>query len=257
VRTATVEEVIASIDAAAQRRPGGALAFDGDGTLWSGDIGEDFFTALLAARRIAPAAEEALFREAREHDVDASGTAVDVAHRIHAAYLAERFPEERVCELMTWAFAGWARAEMDAFADGVVAASRLRERLHGETCDVVAWARARGHDVFLVSASPRSIVQAAARIVGIEDANVVAATELRSVEDVVLPAVERPIPYGPGKVTRLRALLGVRALYAAFGDNAFDVAMLREAEVPVAIRPKPRLVARAPEVPGLVTLAPR
>ena len=45
-----------------------------------------------------------------------------------------------------------------------------------------------------------------------------------------------------------------RVLYAAFGDNAFDVAMLREARVPVAIRPKPRLLERAGEVDGLVVL---
>jgi phosphatidylglycerophosphatase C len=64
----------------------------------------------------------------------------------------------------------------------------------------------------------------------------------------------RPIPYGAGKVMHLRAKLGARPLYAAFGDNAFDVAMLREARVPVAIRPKPRLVERAGEVPALVVL---
>jgi phosphoserine phosphatase len=52
----------------------------------------------------------------------------------------------------------------------------------------------------------------------------------------------------------LRAKLGARPLYAAFGDNAFDVPMLREARVPVAIRPKPRLVERAGEIPGLLVL---
>jgi phosphoserine phosphatase len=47
-----------------------------------------------------------------------------------------------------------------------------------------------------------------------------------------------------------------RPLYAAFGDNAFDVSLLAGAAVPVAVRPKPRLRARAGEVPGLVELAP-
>ena len=38
------------------------------------------------------------------------------------------------------------------------------------------------------------------------------------------------------------------------GDNAFDVALLLQARVPVAVRPKPRLRERAAEVPGLVEL---
>ena len=47
VRTATVAELIATLEQHVKQEPGGAIAFDGDGTLWSGDIGEDFFEALL------------------------------------------------------------------------------------------------------------------------------------------------------------------------------------------------------------------
>ena len=82
-----------------------------------------------------------------------------------------------------------------------------------------------------------------------------AAREACDAAGIVQCAVERPIPYGSGKVTHLRERLGAdRVLYAAFGDNAFDVAMLREARLPVAIRPKARLVERAAEVPALVVL---
>jgi len=57
-------------------------------------------------------------------------------------------------------------------------------------------------------------------------------------------------------MTRLREAIGHdRPLYASFGDNGFDVALLAGASVPVAVRPKPRLRARAAEVPGLVELA--
>ena len=69
-------------------------------------------------------------------------------------------------------------------------------------------------------------------------------------------AVEAPIPYGPGKVHALRERIGAsRPLYAAFGDNAFDVALLNEAFIPVAVRPKPRLRERAAEVQNLVETA--
>lgn len=255
VRDASIREVTDRIRDAAGREPGGAIAFDGDGTLWSGDIGEDFFAALVAARRIEPAAHEALRREAAAEGLDAEGSAADVAHRIHQAYLDGTFPEERVCEIMTWVFAGWTRDAMNAFAAATVDAIHLRARLHGEAVEVARWARAHAIEVHLVSASPRAVVEAAARLVGIDVACVTAATEVVGDDGVVAPAVERPIPYGPGKVARLREKLGARALYAAFGDNAFDVALLREARVPVAIRPKARLVERAAEVPGLTVLA--
>jgi HAD superfamily phosphoserine phosphatase-like hydrolase len=246
--------VIARIDEEAARAPGGAVAFDGDGTLWSGDIGEDFFAALVEGRRLLPAVREALAREADAERIDANGEAHEIAHRIHLAYLAHSFPEERVCEIMTWAVAGWRADDVDQFADEVIRAVDLKARLHGEALRVVEHARARGLDVHLVSASPRPIVHAAARLVGIEAMRVTSATERVDGRGIVLSEVDRPIPYGPGKVKRLREKLGERPLYAAFGDNAFDVALLNEACVPVAIRPKARLVERAAEVPGLVVL---
>ncbi|MBX3192886.1 MAG: HAD-IB family phosphatase [Labilithrix sp.] len=256
VRTITVTELTSSLDAHVSRHglERCAIATDGDGTLWSGDIGEDFFEALLREGRVSDVARAPLAREAEAEGIDATGDAVAIAQRIHAAYHAGTFPEERVCEIMTWAFAGWSRVELDRFAASVIEAVGLRARLHGEALRVIAWARERGVMTCLVSASPRAIVEAAARLVGIDLAHVTSATELCDDGGVVRAACDLPIPYGEGKVTRLRAIVGERALVAAFGDNAFDVAMLSQAAVPVAIRPKPRLLARAGEVPDLVVL---
>lgn len=257
VNPVTVAEVIALLEEQVAREPGGAIAVDGDGTLWSGDIGEDYFEALLEDGAISALAHEALVSEAAAEDIDTAGGAVAVARRIHAGYLAGTFPEERVCEIMTWIFAGWTPAEAQAFAERVLVKVGLDARLHAETLDVVAWARSQNVTTFLVSASPRAVVEQAARRVGIDVANVASATEERDSSGFIVPRVVRPIPYGPGKVMHLRAKLGGRPLYAAFGDNAFDVAMLRESRIPVAIRPKPRLIERAAEVPGLRVLERR
>jgi phosphoserine phosphatase len=254
VRTITVTEVIDAIEAAASREPGGAIAFDGDGTIWSGDIGEDFFAALLARGLNEEAAREALACEARAAGLDAGGTAREIAHRIHDAYVEGRFPEERVCEIMTWAAAGWSRTELDRFSAQVIESIGLRDRLHGEALCVIEHARRIGIQVLLVSASPRTVVDQAARLVGLDPAMVAAACETCDSSGIVQCSVERPIPYGDGKVRRLRERLGGRALYAAFGDNAFDVPMLLEARLPVAIRPKQRLVERAAEVRDLAVL---
>jgi phosphatidylglycerophosphatase C len=257
VKNATVAEVVALLDEQIARDPGGAIAVDGDGTLWSGDIGEDLFEALLDDGAISAPAHEALVREAAAEKLETHGGAVAVGRRIHAAYHAGTFPEERVCEIMTWIFAGWTPDEADAFADRVLVKVGLEGRLHAETLEIVAWARAKNVTTFLVSASPRNVVEQAARRVGIDRANVASATEERDSGGFIVPSVVRPIPYGPGKVMHLRAKLGARPLYAAFGDNAFDVAMLREARIAVAVRPKPRLVERASEVPGLLVLERR
>jgi phosphatidylglycerophosphatase C len=255
VELQSAEEVWSRIEAQARARPGGVVATDGDGTLWSGDVGEDLFHAFVDLGEVAPPALEALRREAREHAIADDGTGQDVARRIYAAYVDGRFPEERVCELMTWCFAGWQQATVEAFARRVVDRVGLGARLHREVLHVLERAREAGLEVILVSASPIAVVLAAGARVGFEEAHVVAARP-RYAGDAMLAEVERPIPYGPGKVSRLRERIGDRPLYAAFGDNAFDVAMLGSAAVGVAVRPKPKLRERAHEVAGLVELTP-
>jgi phosphoserine phosphatase len=83
---------------------------------------------------------------------------------------------------------------------------------------------------------------------------VVAATPLLDGREL-RAEVDRPIPYAAGKIGRLRERIGSRDLYAAFGDSGFDLAMLADALVPVAVRPKPRLREGAHAIADLVELA--
>jgi phosphatidylglycerophosphatase C len=236
---------------AAKKLPGGALAFDGDGTLWSGDVGDDLWAAACTRGDFRPRATEAMRNEARAAGLDADG---DVVAALNTAYETHRLPEERMYEIVTWAFAGWTRAELAAFCREVLSARGLAARLHPEVVACLRWARDEGLRVLVVSASPRAVVEEAVHSLGVGTLEVLAATP-RWDPDVMRPEVERPIPYGPGKVHAIRGAIGTSALYAAFGDNAFDVAMLSEACVPVAVRPKDRLRARAAEVAALVELA--
>lgn len=254
VRSVRAEEVVAEIEAVAIANPGGIVATDGDGTLWSGDFGEDLFDAFVEHGRVEEPARVAIDREAREFSIDASGKPATVARRIWDAYVAGDYPEERVCELNTWCFAGWTRDEVATFAREVVERRGLASRLHAELGRVLEGVRRAGIEIILVSASPRAIVEAAANLVGIDVANVVAATP-RYDEKTLLTDVARPIPYGAGKVDGLRARIGERAVYAAFGDNVFDLAMLAHADLAFAVRPKPKLRARAGELPTLRELA--
>jgi phosphatidylglycerophosphatase C len=251
----SADQIIARIEEASRQHPGGVLAFDGDGTLWDGDVGEDFFHAFVAHGDIRAPAHAQMVQEATEHGRPAGGTGKELAARIYKDYLAGLFPEERVCELMTWICADWTYAEVDAFAGEVLARGGLEARLHKEVRRVVRWAEKSAIEVFLVSASPWAIIDHAARFLGLDDAHVVAAHP-QYVDGKMVASVHRPIPYAAGKVVNLRARLGqTRPLYAAFGDNAFDIALLSEAFIPVAVRPKPRLRERAGEVKKLVEIA--
>ncbi|MDB4940951.1 MAG: Hydrolase, haloacid dehalogenase-like family [Labilithrix sp.] len=256
VKAVTVAELIETLEAlrASPGGAGGGIAFDGDGTLWSGDVGEDLFEAVLEEDAFTDVAAGAIAREAESHGLASTGGPVATARRILAAYAADAFPEPRVFEIMAWSFAGRPVAEAEAFAARMLDRVGFAARLHPESMAIVTWAREAGVPTFLVSASPRVVIHEAARRVGVPIAHVACATEQASAGGLVEAAVARPIPYGAGKVTHLRELLAGRPLLAAFGDNAFDVPMLEEARTPVAIRPKPRLLAKADEVPGIVTL---
>ncbi len=250
------DQAWARIEAIAHAEPGGVVATDGDGTLWTGDVGEDLFHTFLREGKVEPAAVVAMRREARDHALSDAGTGREVAQRMYDAYLAGRFPEERLCEMMAWCFAGWTESDLRAFAREVVDKGKLSTRIQEEVRRVLERVRAAGIEIVLVSASPMAVVLEAGSRLGFSREQVVAA--LPQIGDGrVLPEVERPIPYGGGKVARLRERVGAeRTLYAAFGDNVFDVALLASARLPFAVRPKPRLRAQAHQVPQLVELAP-
>jgi phosphatidylglycerophosphatase C len=236
-----------------QSSPRGALAFDGDGTLWSGDVGEDFFYGILESGRLSNVAARAVARIAEESGVDASGDGAHVARRIYDAYLAGRFDELHVCEIMTWINAGWTATETTEFVLETVG-SAFAARIHPEVRIVIDEARRAGHEIFVVSASPRPIVEAAAGVAGIPTTHVLAATAVLE-GDRFAARVHRPIPYGAGKAEALKKHLGDLPLLAAFGDNAFDAEMLAMAERPIAVRPKMRLVALAPQIARIRQLA--
>jgi phosphoserine phosphatase len=230
------------------------LALDADGTLWTGDVGIDLFTALLASGDVREAARDALAVEAEAAGVDDPGpSAPALARALFDAFLEERYAEDRAFGMMAWAFAGWTEAEMAAFARRVAAERALAERIRPGMTAVLRWADDRGVEALLVSASPRAIVEVGASHAGIAPRSVLAMTP--AVEGGrLLARLGGPATYGEGKIRAIRAARPGAPLVAAFGDGAWDVDMLRAAAVPVAVWPSERLLARAGEVPGLSIL---
>lgn len=235
------------------------IAFDGDGTLWTGDVADRIWHALLEEQLVRDEARPALMRECASFELDTSGDVIALCTRLFQAYVDGHFPEERICEVQAWSFAGWTRAEIELFVDRILFTPSAKEpslldTYIGETCEILAAAKARGVPVFVVSASPAHVIERAVRPLGVSQ--VLGSRVLWSEDDRVLPDVERPICYGPGKVRALRRVLEGRPLLAAFGDNLFDLQMLQFARIGVMVRPKPRLLA-LPEAKALPTLAER
>jgi phosphatidylglycerophosphatase C len=252
VELLTAEAIVERIRASPpEARDRGVIAFDGDGTLWSGDVGEDFFEAVVEHGRFLPVAVDAMCavgRTAGLPGMDAGhGAGVAIARALFAAYLEHKVPEEVICEVIASMCAGWREEEVAELTRAVVRDLDARRRT--ELRAVVDWARGEGIEVFLVSASPRPVVEAAGEAWGFDRDHVLAATA-PFVDGVMQATVVRPIPYGPGKLVQLRARIGERPLLAAFGDNVFDVPMLEAARVAVAVEPKQRLLARLEEMPG-------
>jgi phosphatidylglycerophosphatase C len=221
------------------------MAFDGDGTLWTGDVGEDLFHAALRDAYLLDDARPALLAEAarfsiRLSEAEAQGDANAIARVLFTSYLAGDYPERETCAMMAWCYAGRALTEVEALARGVLADKDLEARLTPELASVIEWGRRHGVRLVLVSASPRPVVEAAGSAWGFGPADIAAATPAVSAGRV-LPELASPVPYAEDKLTAGRALFGDARWLASFGDNVFDIDMLQAAELGVAVRPKPRL----------------
>jgi phosphoserine phosphatase len=217
------------------------IAFDGDGTLWSGDVGEDLFRAALHQDFLLDDALPALALEAEQYRVplgNAQG-ANAVARLLVAAYLTGQYPERETCAMMTWCYAGHSLAAVEALAASVLKED-LGDRLTGELTPILEWSRQRGVRNVLISASPRVVVELAGAFRGFLPADIAAATP--AVEaGRVLPRLATPVPYAEAKLSAGRSLFGAARWLAAFGDNVFDLEMLTTAELGVAYAPQPKL----------------
>ena len=145
------------------------MAFDADGTLWAGDVGEDVFEYAYEKGLFREEARAALSRVARDHELlIKEGTPSDLARRIYAAYRAGAIGDRLICEVMTWCYAGFTFAELKTVARESFEARGLAARVRPILAPVLEWARRERIRVVVVSASPRDIVVEALAHVGLD-----------------------------------------------------------------------------------------
>ncbi|HEY3236940.1 MAG TPA: haloacid dehalogenase-like hydrolase [Polyangiaceae bacterium] len=239
--------------ASMHRGQGAVVAFDADGTLWSGDVSEDVFEAALDADRFREEALEALRKAAAAHGLSERGTATEVARALYTAYHQGAFPESAVVEMMTWCYAGWSVSELRRFTEQVLAERKLEQRLCRKLEPILEYARNSGLRTVVISASPKGIVERAAALWSFAPPDI-AAAETVTVAGRIQARLLHPVPYADAKPAAARRLFDGAEWLASFGDNVFDVPMFEAARLGVAVEPKLSLRQKLPELKNVVLL---
>lgn len=191
---------------------GQSVVFDADGTLWRGDVGEDFLRYLPSHRALPAAPREGAYaRYDRLHLEDPP-----------AAYA-----------YAVTVMAGLLDADLTALATTFFA-ERFAGRIFPYVRPLMARLRDQQFDIWVCSASPRWVVEPGAAALGIAADHVIAVScELDA--GVLSNRVIAPVAAGPGKVEWLKRKNLTPAL--AIGNGDLDLDMLAFATLGWAIAP--------------------
>ena len=199
-------------------------AFDCDGTLWSGDAGENFFAWEIEKGVVSPEVARAM----RDR---------------YAEYKAGKVTEEDMCGEMVSMHKGLTEAAMMTAAREFMT-SAFPGRIFPEMMDLVRRLQKQGCEVWAVSSSNEWIIRAGLEQFGIGADRILAAKAQMNGELVGERLVR--VPSGPGKPKALREALN-KEIDAAFGNSRWDAEMLRIARYAVAVNPNPDLEKLARE----------
>ena len=193
-------------------------AFDCDGTLWSGDAGEGFFSWELKRGMV-------------------SNEVVSWARARYADYQAGLVTEDDMCAEMTTINAGLSEDEIrkasEQYFEENIAAQIFREMQK-----LVHRLREAGCEIWAVSSTSEWVIRAAMKHFEIP-AERILACEVEFENGKVTDRLVR-VPSGEGKAVAIREVVR-RTPDAAFGNSRWDVEMLALAKHPFAVNPNPAL----------------
>jgi phosphoserine phosphatase len=192
--------------------------FDCDGTLWSGDAGEGFFSWELDQGLVS----NEIIRWARSR---------------YADYRSGKVAEEVMCGEMVTMHHGL-REEVVQQACDTYFALGVEANIFPEMRELVRQLQARGCQVWAVSSSNLWIIRSAMRRFGIPEDRILAAEAV--VENGVIAKKLVRVPSGPGKVEAIKSA-SPGSPDCAFGNAIWDREMLSVARHAFAINPNPNL----------------
>ena len=201
--------------------PRGAT-FDCDGTLWSGDAGEGFFSWELNQGLV-------------------SDEIVQWARQRYAAYKAGQVAEDVMCGEMVTMHRGLQEEAVQPACDSYFAQA-IAPNIFPEMRELVQRLRVAGCDVWAVSSSNQWIIRSGMRIFGIPQNRILAA-EVAIENGIITDRLIR-VPSGPGKSEAIRSVLKSSPDHVpdcAFGNAIWDREMLAMSRHPFAVNPNPDL----------------
>lgn len=197
-----------------------AAVFDCDGTFWSGDAGEGFFSwELELEQRLVPA-EIASWARAR-----------------YADYRAGQVAEEVMCGEMVTMHRGLPEEVVQQACDRYFAQA-IAPNIFPEMRELVERLRESGCNVWAVSSSNQWIIRSAMRWFGIPQDRILAA-EVAIENGIITDRLIR-VPSGPGKPEAIRSVLKAPP-DCAFGNAIWDREMLAMSNHAFAVNPNPDL----------------
>jgi len=199
-------------------------AFDCDGTLWSGDAGENFFAWEIEKGVVSPEVARAM----RDR---------------YAEYKSGKVSEEDMCVEMVCMHKGLTEAAMMRAARDFMT-SAFPGRIFPEMMELVRRLQQQGCEIWAVSSSNEWIIRAGLEQFGI-DADRILAAKAHMNGELVGETLVR-VPSGPGKPKALREVVN-KEIDAAFGNSRWDTEMLMMAKHAFAVNPNPDLEAIARE----------
>ena len=196
--------------------------FDCDGTLWSGDAGEGFFSWELNQGFV-------------------SDQIVQWARQRYADYKAGKVAEDVMCGEMVTMHRGLQEQVVQQACD-VYFAQSIAPNIFPEIRELVQRLRGSGCDVWAVSSSNQWIIRSGMRSFGIPQNRILAAEV--AVENGLITDRLIRVPSGPGKPEAIRSVLKSSPDHSpdcAFGNAIWDREMLAMSKHPFVINPNPDL----------------
>jgi HAD superfamily phosphoserine phosphatase-like hydrolase len=201
-------------------------AFDCDGTLWSGDVGEGFFDWELNQKNVLHEALEPLERSLRAR---------------YANYRSGNVAEDQMCGEMVTMHKGISESVMMRAASEYFD-NAFPGKIFPEMRELISRVHESGCEVWVVSSSNVWLIRAAMKHFDIPENRILAAAV--EIENGIITDRLIRVPSGPGKPKALREVVK-KEIDAAFGNARWDTEMLAMARHAFAVNPNPDLEATA------------
>jgi len=205
------------IDSVLQLQPRLAV-FDCDGTLWSGDAGEGFFSWEMKRGLV-------------------SKEVADAARARYAEYRLGKVSEDDMCGEMATINKGLPEEEVIRAADEYFN-SNIVGNIFPELKELIHHLHESGCDVWAVSSTCDWVIEAAMKHFEIPADHVLAAKVV--IENGIVTDRLVRVPSGPGKPKAIHEVIR-REPDAVFGNSRWDAAMLAIAKHAFAVNPNPDL----------------